>query len=149
MTSIIKSILDVYHQIFPDIRLLSHEQLCLDAWRNSLSDKARGVLDAQLASAYLAQRQAMGAKVCFYYPDGKEMPLFDTLEPDVKVATVVLKASGGNAQQRMPVKIFIHRGRFFSIEFPKRPDRYWRQHSMQGHPLEVEGIEVHRIIDRA
>jgi hypothetical protein len=147
MASIVKTVLDLYHRAFPETQLLNHEQLCLDAWENTLSSNARDILGLQLATSYYVQRQAMGAKVCFYYPDGKEMPLFANRDPDVHAATVTLRTDDGSNLQRMPVKIFVHRGRFFSIEFPKRPKRFLGQHSMNNRPLEVDKVEIHRHLD--
>lgn len=142
--SLIKSVLDGYHRLFPSTSLLPRERLCLDAWRDKLSTERRRVLDVQLSAMYFVQRQAGGAKVVFYYPEGKDTPSFAVGDPDVHAATITLKTSSESILQRMSVKLFVHRGRFFSIEFPKRPERYLEQHSMQDQPLEVERVEVLR-----
>jgi hypothetical protein len=142
--SLIKSILDGFHRLFPNTSLLPRERLCLDAWRERLTSEQRHILDAQSSAVHFVQRQAGGAKVVFYYPEGKDTPLFSVRDPDVHTATVTLMTSGGSDRQRMTVKLFVHRGRFFSIEFPKRLERYLEQHSMQEVPLEVEKVEVHR-----
>lgn len=142
--SLIKSILDGYHRLFPSTSLLPRERLCLDAWRKRLTSEQRHTLDAQSSAVHFVQRQAGGAKVVFYYPEGKKTPLFSVRDTDVHTATVTLKTRGGSDHQRMEVKLFVHRGRFFSIEFPKRPERYLEQHSMQKLPLEVEGVRIHR-----
>jgi hypothetical protein len=141
--SFISQLLDAFHRLFPSTRLLDYEQLCLHAWRGTLTESAKRVLDAQIGTAYFVQRQANGARVCFFYPARKEMQLFRDQSPDLHVATVVLRSHGGSNLQTMRVKIYVHRGRFFSIEFPKRPERYWEQHSMQGLPLDVERVDIH------
>jgi len=136
----------LHFRLFGSKRLKPNEQLCLDAWRASLPENSRSVLEAQLKSAYLVQRQAGGAKVCFFYPDNVLAPLFKNQEPNHHVATVVLRATENSEKQRMAVKIFVHRGRFFSIEFPKRPERYLEQHGMKGMPLQVADVVVHQQI---
>lgn len=133
-----------YFRFFGGARLLPHEQLCLDAWRGALSDAARQVLDAQLKSVNLVQRQAAGAKVCFYSSIENSTPLFNNHDPDQHVATVVLTTSVDSAKHRMAVKVFIHRGRFFSIEFPKRPERYMEQRGVKGEPLHVADVVLHQ-----
>jgi hypothetical protein len=114
----------------------------LEAWRDKLTTESMHILDAQLAATYFVQRQGGGAKVCFYYPRGKEIPLFAVQEPDVQVARVTLKTSAGSDVQRMVVKLFVHRGKFFSMEFPKRPERYMEQHRMQRETLQVENVDM-------
>jgi hypothetical protein len=127
--------------LFASKKLLPHERLVLDVWRASLSDEGRRILDAQLDAVALVQHQAAGAKVCFYYRKARDVPLFRTDQPDVHSATVLLRSDG--LSETMPVKIFVHRGLFFSIEFPKRPDRYMQQHHMQAQTLRVASVEGH------
>ncbi len=81
--------------------------------------------------------------MCFYYPEGKDIPLFENVQPDLHVATILLRADGGSKDQTMRVKIFVHRGKFFSIEFPKRPERYMQLHHMQTDKLQVAAVETH------
>jgi hypothetical protein len=42
---------------------------------------------------------------------------------------------------RLAARIFIHRGRFFSIEFPKRPWRYAELHDAELEALRVDRVE--------
>ena len=135
-----------YFRFFGGPRLLPHEQLCLDAWRGTLSEHARYVLDAQLKSVNLVQRQAAGAKVCFYSRIDSSTPLFASHDPDQHVATVVMTTPEDSAKHRMPVKVFLHRGRFFSIEFPKRPERYLEQHGAKGKSLRVADVQLHQAL---
>lgn len=128
-------------RIFGSNTLLPYEQLCMDAWRASLPEPASAILDVQLSMVNQVQRQAGGAKICFYYTEVEKVPTFSANAPDLHVAFVVIRSPNGIAAQQMRVKIFLHRGRFFSIEFPKRPDRYFRQHQMDPHQLEVDHVE--------
>ncbi len=69
------------------------------------------------------------------------MPLFRATEPDLHAATVLLRSPDG--LETLRAKIFLHKGCFFSIEFPKRPERYMQQHHMQAQALQVAGVETH------
>jgi hypothetical protein len=126
--------------------LLPHEQLCLDGWRASLPEAAREILDKQLAAVRLVQRQAGGAKVCFYYRNDVPFPLFSADQPDLLAAVVVLQKPQGTEAQTMRVKVYVHRGRFFSLEFPKRPERYVVQHGMALQELQVARVEIHHVL---
>lgn len=132
----------LYYRLFGTKRLSSLERLTLDAWRNSLSINAREILDAQLQEALFAQQQADGAKLCFYYPDHASSPVFRDQSPDLHVATVIVT----DAQvpgSTMRGKVFVHRGRFFSLEFPKRPWRYLQLHGMRMETLRAVRVDVH------
>jgi hypothetical protein len=146
--ALLKKVASLQHALFGGRNLLPHEQICLDAWRASLPADGRRVLDAQLAAVRLIQHQAGGAKVCFYYGDEESIPLFGTEQPDLHVATIVLRTAGGtDGDQTMRVKVFVHRGRFFSIEFPKRPARYMQQHGMRPDALQVGAVEHHMMLN--
>ena len=123
--------------------LLPHEKMCLDAWREVLRADARAILDEQLASVRLVQRQAEGAKLCFFYPEHATSRHFPCTAPDLHAATVVLAdmARKDDPVKQMRVKIYLHRGRFFSIEFPKRPSRYAEQHGLSIQALEVLTVQ--------
>jgi hypothetical protein len=144
-----KSLLNYAHKVVDSLSggrstvLLQHERICIDAWRASLTEAHRQVLDLQLRAASPIQRQAAGAKLCFYYPKAQNNPSFRNVQPDVHAATVRLRSEG----ETMKVKIFIHRGRFFSLEFPKRPDRYMQLHHMRPEMLHVGAVETHAALD--
>lgn len=105
----------------------------------------RNILDAQLGKVAYIQRQAAGAKVCFYYEETGAIPLFPDERPDVNAATVVLESGEApDGGERMRVKVFTHRGRFFSIEFPKRPNRYMEVHGMRAASLKVDQVLLHQ-----
>jgi hypothetical protein len=50
--------------------LRDYEKLIISSWRATLSAADRLILDRQLASVQILQRQAGDAKVCFYYSSG-------------------------------------------------------------------------------
>ena len=139
--SILNGVAHVWNRLFASKKLLSHERLVLDAWRASLSDEGRRILDAQLDAVALVQHRAAGAKVCFYYRKDHDVALFQPYQPNLHAATVLLRSDG--LSETMRVKIFVHRGQFFSMEFPKRPDRYMQQHHMQAQTLLVASVEKH------
>lgn len=130
----------LWNRLFAGKKLLSYERLVLDAWRASLPEEGQRVLDEQLQAVSFVQHQAGAAKVCFYYREGYGIPLFKLGRPDLHAATVLLRAEG---PEKMRAKIYLHRGRFFSIEFPKRPKRYMQQHHMQERALQVASVENH------
>jgi hypothetical protein len=132
--------------LFNRTTLLPYEQRCLDSWRASLSEPAGEILDKQLAVVRLIQRQAGGAKVCFYYRDDAQCPLLHPNGPDLHAATAVLQKPGGSEAQTMRVKVYVHRGKFFSLEFPNRPERYALQHEMTLQELQVARVETHEVL---
>lgn len=140
--SILKKTAQFWNRIFSTKELLPYERLALDAWRATISENNKNILDAQLDVVELIQHQAADAKVCFYYQEGRDMPLFRAKEPDLHVATVLLRSSP-DGLETMRAKVILHRGRFFSIEFPKRPKRYLQQHHMHMEALQVAGVETH------
>lgn len=131
----------LYYKVFGTKDLDALERMVIDALRDSLSVSGRTTLDAQISAASFIQRQAGGAKVCFYYPDDARIPLFEDTSPDLQFSTVVLETPDATERQSMRVRVFLHHGRLFSIEFPKRPDRYLQQHDMAGQPLRVSSVD--------
>jgi hypothetical protein len=130
----------LYYRLFGNKRLTSIERLTLDAWRGELSARTKEILDAQLQAAVFAQRQAGGLKICFYYPDLGAGPVFRDQRPDLHVATVILTDAQAPGSE-MKVKVFLHRGRVFSLEFPKRPWRYLELHEMHSETLRAERVK--------
>jgi hypothetical protein len=120
-------------------RIAAHEQLILDAWRSFLSPTAQQTLDVQIDSARAIQHQAGGAKVCFYYQKRFTGTNFNEKSLDLHVATVWLRSSG---RDTISGKIFLNEGRFFSIEFLKRPTRYLEQHAMDDKQLTVDRVQI-------
>lgn len=137
---ILKWLAHSWNRLFASKRLLPYERLVFDAWRATLPREVLSILDAQLEAVAIVQRQAGGAKMCFYYEEGRSIPLFKLKQPDLHAATVILQAEG---VENMRVRIFLHRGRFFSIEFPKRPNRYLLQHHLQKQALHVARVVNH------
>lgn len=141
--SILSKISRLLNRVGTSKELLPHERIVLDAWRQTLPPDVQRVLDAQLQAADLVQRQAEGGKVCFYYPKRSSGPLFGNRAAEVHVATATLTDSFGGKEHSMRVKLFVVNGRFFSIEFPKRPKRYVEQHNMDMTTLRVASVEAH------
>ncbi|MGE4239863.1 hypothetical protein [Ramlibacter sp.] len=127
--------------LFKRTRLLNYEQRCLDGWRATLSESAKRVLDLQLSAMRRVQRQAGGAKLCFY-PGGAKVPEFRPSAPDLMVSVVTLQDSNGAVAKMMRARVYVHRGHFFSIEFPKRPDRFAEQHQIDLDSLTVASVET-------
>lgn len=146
--TLLHRVTSLHYSLFGSTKLLPHEQMCLDAWRETLSETNRQILDAQLLAAKHVQRGAAGAKVCYYFHKDTEIPLFRNTQPVVYMATVTLQMPSGTDKQRMPVKLFTVNGHFFSIEFPKRPERYMDQHGMQADALQVGAVEIHNTPDQ-
>jgi hypothetical protein len=145
MERLLNKLADLHFRLFGSKRLLPLEELCLNAWCKSLGDENKRILDANLKLP--TSRNGDGAKVCFYYRESKEIPLFRNTRPALHVATVMLKFVNGTTEQQMKVRIFVHEGRFFSIEFPKRPERYLQLHGMQDKPLDVTEVVIHEKLD--
>jgi hypothetical protein len=137
----------ILNRLFARNYLRPYEQLVLDEWRKTLSSENQRVLDSQLQAVDFIQRQAGDAKVCFFYREGKSIPLFPNNKPDLKAATITLRSAVGPKDQTLRVKIFVHRGRFFSIEFPKRPNRYFHLHHMKADELVFEAVEKNSVLD--
>jgi len=130
----------VYNTLTLDKVLLPYEELVLDAWKEALSNDYRKILDEQLCAAKYLQRQAGGAKICFYYPDNATVRLFPTKTAETKAGIITLGSPNNEIEMR--VKIFVVNGKFFSIEFPKRPEVYMEIHGMDKDRLYVKNIEI-------
>ncbi len=141
MISLLKKIGRIHYRLFGSTHLRPYEAICIDAWKSSLSEESKSIFDAQLKQPHFVQRQAGDAKVCFYWFKEPLRPAFKQSEPDLHVATVLLK-SKANKSDVLKAKIFIHRGCFFSLEFPKRPKRYAELHHMDLSTLYVTALET-------
>jgi hypothetical protein len=147
MFTILDKISDFYFRLFGGTSLGELEKLCLDAWRETLNARDRTILDEQLEKVVHIQHQAGGAKVVFFY-DNADIPLFPDRSSHINVATVVLESASAPGE-RMKVKLFTTRGHFFSIEFPKRPERYIELHGMDAASIRVQTVINHPAPDPA
>ncbi len=128
--------------LFGSTQLSPLEELCFTAWRRTLPENARAVLEVQLEQVAYIERQVGGAKAIFRYPSGKPDTLFANTEPDQVAAQIVLGSPDDVRPDRtFRVKLFVHRGRLFSIEFPKRPDRLLEKHGLTETDLRVLRVE--------
>lgn len=101
------------------VRDYEHEILC--AFRSLLNAEESETLDYHLSNLFV-QRQAGDAKVCFYAKDAQKiMPKFGNRERGKLAAKIFF--SPKTRECDITVKIYIHLGILFSIEFPKRPMR--------------------------
>ena len=133
--------------LFGSKRLLPLEEMCFGAWRQTLPEDSRAILDRQLDQVAYVERQAGGAKAIFRYPSHQPDILFPNVATDQVAARVVL-GSPANAgpDHTFGVKLFVHRGRLFSIEYPKRPDRLLQKHGLAESDLRVIRVEpVHAL----
>lgn len=136
MDKMMRKIARIYQSLFGNKTLLPLERLCLNAWAESLPTETRITLDKQLLQLQFVQRQAAGAKVCFFFNSQCRMPLFENSEPNLHVATITLKFG----DQPMKVRIFVHRGVLFSIEFAKSPDHFFRKHLIAQPSPHIESV---------
>ena len=128
--------------LFGSTQLLPLEQLYFTAWRQTLPENTRVILERQLEQVAYIERQTGGAKAIFRYPSGKPDTLFANTEPDQVAAQIVVGSPDDvRAAHTFHVKLFIHRGRLFSIEFPKRPDRLLEKHGLSESDLRVIRVE--------
>jgi len=142
----LRKVASLHHTLFDDRSLLPHEEICLEAWRTSLPDNGKRILDAQLAAVRLVQHQADGATVCFYYKNEENIPLFGPEQPDLHAATVILRITGDtNKDEIIRVKVIVDRGLLFSIEFSEWPVCSIHQHGMQSGVLQVVVVKNHMI----
>jgi hypothetical protein len=142
METLLNFLSRVYFRLFGSKQLRPYEQLILDAWRRNLAPMWQRVLDDQLQKIQFIQRQAGDAKVCIYYSNDSEIALFSDASPNLNVAVIKISSIGVVEKQPLCVKIYTHRGRFFSIEFPKRPYRYAQLHSMRLDEIIILNVEI-------
>jgi hypothetical protein len=128
-----------WNKLFGNKKLRPYEQLIFDAWRDTLSESNKKVLDEQFRLVELIQRQAGDAKVCFYYSKNYNGLLFD-LKDVVHIATVLI--SSNDEKTYMRAKLYLVNGRFFSIDFPKRPDIYMKKRGVNIKKDELHIVSV-------
>jgi hypothetical protein len=136
----------VYYRFFGNKRLLPYEQLCVDAWRQSLPASQRVVLRTQLAAVDLIRRFDGGARVFLYEvyerknPRAQALP-FTNQAPAQHVADVVLAPnSKKHFGKVVTAKIYTHNGRLAAIQFPKPPDRAMRSFGTKKPTLRVTSV---------
>jgi hypothetical protein len=125
----------------------SYEQIVFYSWKNSLTSKNREILEKQMGQLRLIQRGAGGAKVACYYHNEKKLVLFKNVSKDLHVATVELIDKRKTPTTGMKAKIFLHEGRFFSIEFPKRPKRLAMLKGFHLDNLSAKELIIHKSVD--
>ncbi|MES9991500.1 MAG: hypothetical protein ABW098_06065 [Candidatus Thiodiazotropha sp.] len=117
----------VIHLVFGSKRLRHYEQVCIAAWRSTLSAVLQKKLDKQLEKFDLVQRQANGLKSVFYslrdpqYTTWKEDDLFPVLGEEQKVFTGTLIGNIEDVTESVKFSVYLHKGRLSSIEFVSEP----------------------------
>jgi len=121
-------ILDCFlKRAFGNTKLRPYESACLDAWKEQLSPDAVDILDRQLEWYDFVQRQSADKLVCFYRlgdPTCKQLPAearFPFQTEEAAVARVRLRSVGGRGRALLRADLVVVNGRFFDIEFDRRP----------------------------
>jgi hypothetical protein len=137
---------DVLHRVFGSTKLRAYESACLEAWKRELSPAAVAILDRQLEFYDLVQRQSADKLVCFFRigdPACKKLPedsLF-ALRAEASVARVALRATGSKGRSSLRADISLFRGRFFGLEFNKRPQTVFPK-DVKSDEIEVTDVAV-------
>jgi hypothetical protein len=134
------------NKLFEGRGLKKYEQLVFDTWRASLSLEHRNILDSQLAQLSFFQRLSGSAKIAFFYKKNKCLQLFGNSSPRCHVATVSLGMDEPSPFGPLNAKIFLHEGRFFSIEFAKRPKRMAEQRGWTLEHIQALNLTTHKSI---
>lgn len=142
MERILDSLARLHFRLFGKKELSRLERHIISAWRESLGEREREILDTQVSTAHIIQRQAGGARLVFYWLDsGDSIRLFPNQEPDLHAADIFIGEVGAPLERTMRVKLYMNRGRLASVEYPKRPDRYFELHKMPADKLVVLGVQ--------
>lgn len=147
MERILYFVSDIYHRAFGSTKLRACESACLEAWKRELSPAAVAILDRQLEFYDLVQRQSADKLVCFYRigdPACKKLPedsLFPFRAEDTSVARVALRATGSKGRSSLRADISLFRGRFFGLEFNKRPQTVFPK-DVKSEKVEVTDVAV-------
>ena len=148
IAGILHLITEWYYRGVGSTRLNAVEDLCFRAWREIIPTQGRAILDSQIGRVSYVERQAGGAKVICRYPSDEPHELFRNTEPDQVVAIVILGPIGVTSDQHnFHANIIVHRGRFFSIEFPKAPRRLLKKHAIPEEQLRVVRVEQLLIVE--
>lgn len=133
----------ILHRIFDDRHFGGLELVALLSWRENLNQDQKAILDKQLDMLNLVQKGAGGAKVAAYYKGKQQVPLFQNIRENLKIATV--EFSDFEKPQSTPLRanIFLHAGRIFSVEYPKPPARFAKKHGLKLENFRVTDLIIH------
>lgn len=117
----------LYYKVLGSSELLHYEDVCLRAWKSTLSIAEMQKVDSQLRKFDFIQRQARGTKSVFFslkdpqYRSWSDAELF--LERGEEKSVYVGNLSGriGDVEESVKFRIYLHRGRLSSIEFSSEP----------------------------
>ena len=118
-----------------------YEQEAFDLWKSGLEKQELEILVAQFKQLRLIQRGAGDARIACFFHNAKDLLLFKNNAPDLHVATVEFEPNGTGNTNPIYAKIYLHCGRFYSIEFPKRPKRLTQQRG-----IKIEDLKATRIV---
>ena len=127
METVLELISRWYYMLFGSSRLRPYEEVCLAAWRSTLSESILWKLDRQLGSFDFVERHVRRTKSVFHcvrdpeYKRWEDDILFSLRETDRKVFSGTLTGAIGDVIESVSFEIFVHRGRLFSIEFASEP----------------------------
>jgi hypothetical protein len=133
---------DIINNLILTKDLHFYEKLVLDSWSGTLKDNVKSVLDSQFKTARHVQRGGGDAKIIFFYPKDVDCRrlLIDENFKNGLVAKVMLAAHG--TEKTLEVRIYIHKGKLFSIEFPGRPKYYMKKRNMDVNKLYVKDVKT-------
>ena len=109
------------------LRLRGYETLCIDAWKEKLSDDAAALLQSQLKLLEVNRRYAKDKLLCLYplvIKTRENWPrsiLFPCDLDEVAVARITLGTPGRDASETNIAEIKLSHGRFFGLEFKEPP----------------------------
>jgi len=147
MPDILQMLNDLLSHIFGSTKLRPYESMCLEAWKRELSGDAVAILERQLELYDLVQRQSAGKLVCFYCigdPTCKKFPedaLFPFRPEDAAVARVILRRTDENGRASLRADLFVVHGRFFNIEFSRRPTDVFPR-DVKSEDIEVSDVKI-------
>ena len=138
----------ILHRLFDDTEFTGLEKTAVLAWRERLTDRQKEILDQQLHILNLVQKGAGGAKVAAYYSGKSSIPRFENTaqwgqENGTHAATVEFSDLTSPDHTPLRVKIFLHEGRIFSVEYPKSPKRFVQKHGLDVDNLRVSKVTLH------
>lgn len=126
---------------FRRTKLIPYEEYCINAWRETLSDKNRTILDAQLARVrYIHPR--LRSTSMFSFQSSCFVPLFSYYSNSSEVlgATVFLEPSEG---KEIRVEIFLKNHRLEKLYLYRDPVSYEKQYGMRLEHIPVKQVMTH------
>lgn len=124
-------------------KLRPYESACMTAWRNTLTEKALGLLDKQCERLTVYQRYSNERLLCFYDMTDQSCEkwpveiLFPCKMDEIAVARLQLRIADA-PNDILKADVTLCHGRFFGLEFNKAP---------KCHAREVEVVDVKTLVN--